>query len=409
MNYLQKKKLAFMSIVNSIKGFLLTVSKAPPLTLRNCVDTKSVISYSIRGNSVQSGTPTHENPVEVKSVGVYDEGTGKYKIPVVCSSKNLFNSDDWYNQLRKYATNTTYADAPWKGKDGERSYIAVSPATGTSNLKYKPIQFKEKTAYTLSFYGKIASQSNAIGIYYTDGTHDDIYVSGNSWKRYRKTSNPSKTISYIGTIWAYNQPLYYSDIQLEEGELTYYEPYRESVTTNILLDEPLRKVGDYYDYIDFETQKLVRRIYHEKITTVREMSSISGTYKIFLSTISKRPIYISAGGAQVWGAMSNKFKNAGDVLYTQLTGKSGVISTYLTSSWVYSVAYTFSDHEINTVAKAKTEIGDGFDVYYQLYTPIETDITLPVLPTIRGTTIYSIDTGANPSNMKVTYYSTSKE
>ena len=31
----------------------------------------------------------------------------------------------------------------------------------------------------------------------------------------------------------------YSDIQLEEGGLTDYEPYVEPVTTNIYLDEPL--------------------------------------------------------------------------------------------------------------------------------------------------------------------------
>ena len=386
MNYLQKKKLAFMSIVNQIKGFVRTVSGIPPLTLPDCVDNDSIINYTIDGNSIQDGTPTPETPVEVESVGektknlfnyadyttltnyngndisanwltidgdlfyikydyynggcwltptkqwelssgtytlsgkckdntikgnpnicycgvrwsddtrnaswgkinsndgewysfsytftisetkivkgVYlqdngaqaksaicftniqlEEGDfatdyepyGKYKIPVKCSGKNLFNSNDWYNQLIKYATNTLYS-APYKGKDGERSYIAVSPATGVSDLKYKPIKFKEKTAYTFSFYGKISSHSNAIGIYYTDGTKDTIYVGTNKWNRYKITSNPSKTISYIGTIWAYNTPLLYSDIQLEEGGLTDYEPYVEPTTTNIYLDEPL--------------------------------------------------------------------------------------------------------------------------------------------------------------------------
>ena len=69
MNYLQKKKLAFMSIVNSVKGFVRTVTGIPPLTLPDCVDGNSLINYNIQGNSIQNGTPTPETPVEVESVG----------------------------------------------------------------------------------------------------------------------------------------------------------------------------------------------------------------------------------------------------------------------------------------------------------------------------------------------------
>ena len=41
---------------------------------------------------------------------------------------------------------------------------------------------------------------------------------------------------------------------------TSFEPYISPVTTNIFLDEPLRKVGDYADYVDFEKQKIVRNV-----------------------------------------------------------------------------------------------------------------------------------------------------
>jgi hypothetical protein len=37
------------------------------------------------------------------------------------------------------------------------------------------------------------------------------------------------------------------------------EEYK-STTTNIFLDEPLRKVGDYADYIDFKNGKVVRKV-----------------------------------------------------------------------------------------------------------------------------------------------------
>ena len=69
MSYLQKKKLAFMSIVNQVKGFVRTVMGALPLTLKGCVDENSITDYKIYGQSVQDGEPTPDNPVEVESVG----------------------------------------------------------------------------------------------------------------------------------------------------------------------------------------------------------------------------------------------------------------------------------------------------------------------------------------------------
>ena len=59
-----------------------------------------------------------------------------------------------------------------------------------------------------------------------------------------------------------------SNIQIEVGDTaTAYEPYFEPMTTSIYLDEPLRKVGTYADYIDFENKKVVRNI------AVSELSS----------------------------------------------------------------------------------------------------------------------------------------
>lgn len=52
-----------------------------------------------------------------------------------------------------------------------------------------------------------------------------------------------------------------NQLMLELGETaTEYEPYRVPVTANIYLDEPLRKIGDYADYIDFKGQSVVRKV-----------------------------------------------------------------------------------------------------------------------------------------------------
>ena len=170
----------------------------------------------------------------------------------------------------------------------------------------------------------------------------------------------------------------------------------------------MRKVGDYADYIDFKNQKVVRNVCSEYITTVSKRGNLSGTYSVFISNISKTPIYLEAG-TYVWGAISNKFKKAEYAWYHNLVKQGGVISSYYTASQANCIAYTFSDSSINTVESAQQSIGDGFEVCYILYEPEETAITTPKLPTIQGTTIYSIDTTVQPSNMNVTYYATSKE
>ena len=49
-------------------------------------------------------------------------------------------------------------------------------------------------------------------------------------------------------------------IQIEKGSTaTSYEPYKGE-TKHIYLDAPLRKIGDYADYIDYKNQKVFRQI-----------------------------------------------------------------------------------------------------------------------------------------------------
>ncbi len=267
MIYLEKKKLAFMSIVNRIKGFVQSVSGTPPLTLYDCADNDSIINYTIEGNCVQDGEPSTDNPVEIQSVGDLviddtDEHYGKYKVPVV---------------------------------------------TGDSVI-------------------------------------------------------------------------------------------------NIYLDEPLRKAGDYADEIDFESSTIARHICSEFIDTVGSMSSLSGTYKIFMSDINHDP-YLTSNG-YVGYAISNMFKYT-IVGYNALRNYGGYIQSYKTSGGNNCVAYTFNDESITSIKAAQEKIGDGFEVCYVLAEPEISKIELPTLATNRGTVIYDIDTSIKP-NATVQYYSTSK-
>ena len=66
------------------------------------------------------------------------------------------------------------------------------------------------------------------------------------------------------------------------------------VVTNIYLDEPLRKIDEYADYIDFENKKVVRRIASEYLNTVNNASSYNDVYKKFLSNIKYEPLLFDA-------------------------------------------------------------------------------------------------------------------
>lgn len=88
MNYLQRKKLAFMSIVNKVKRFIKSISGVPPISLEDCVDSDSLIDYKLYGNSVQDGEPTPEAPVEVVSVG--EKTVNLLPYPYYESTKTLY-------------------------------------------------------------------------------------------------------------------------------------------------------------------------------------------------------------------------------------------------------------------------------------------------------------------------------
>ena len=228
MNYLQRKKRAFMSIVNSVKGFVRTIIGIPPLTLPNCVDGDSLINYKIYGNSVQDGTPSSDNPIEVKSVGEYDEETEKYKIPVVARGKNLLD-------YKTFASRNQSSFPLTINDDGSLEYV------GNHYIQASCSNLESGKTYSLNadifIDGEVDERVSTWRFLYSDGS-----LSGGAYIGKSLTVDSEKQAV---SIYVYGKPagvdyeLKMRNIQLEEGEATEYEPYHEPVTTNIYLDEPL--------------------------------------------------------------------------------------------------------------------------------------------------------------------------
>lgn len=393
MNYLQKKKLAFMSIVNRVKGFVRTAVGVPPLVLPDCVG-DNLINYTISGNSIQDGTPTPDNPVEIESVGEYDEATGKYKIPIKVRGKNLFdiskiigNQNIAVNDgVVSIYKNGITAEKPYTLKDYcpnlevGKTYII----SAKHNIKYEPYQrwYLVNTKVSWSF----DSISNLRTLTITQEHLDDIVV----W--YKDSDTESNQ------VW---------DIQVEEGAVaTDYEPYQEPTKTAIYLDEPLRKVGDVSDYIDFENGKVVRNI---------KTQYLDPNY----TSITKYT-WVNKVGVYFWGYLDNVYesipglsnRNAEFTANTQVATSMWLGIKNKNFFWIGILDYLgFVDDDTSTaIDKFRVWIADNPTyIYYPTSTPTEEPINLPQIPTFKGTTVLSPSTTVQPSSMSATYYSTSKE
>lgn len=526
MNYLQKKKLAFMSIVNQVKGFVRTVMGALPLTLEGCVDENSITDYKIYGQSVQDGEPTPDNPVEVESVGektknlinwdyllsdttitkvgdgyysetyyhqwgstselvkqlksvlkpdvtytlsrlcdlklqggstgnivIYNadglmvstgvweglksttftftqeqidsivgirvyfatqgigctvseiqltesdtvllyEPYGKYKIPVTVSGNNLFNEthasifENWTpvdnrSDMARYIMNLPI------GTYTARCNNLGLPTSANFSLK------KIKTnGSVLDVYKETFIRNGQVSDPFTISEGEYLYIS-----LYIEGSNSiSKNVGIIFKDWI-------NDFVICEGSYTSetmpeYEPYHEPITTNIFLDEPLRKVGNNADYIDFENGKVVRNVIVEKLDSSKKWTMYSDTQSDVLGFYYNNTILHAGGHCNILP------KHTSDIAYG---GQLQVNSECYYPAYQYIKIVFAKSRDVSSVATLKTYL-DSINAYAvcRLITPTESPITLPDIPTFKGTTILTADTTVQPSQGDIKYFSTQK-
>lgn len=370
-----------------------------------------LVSMKISGNSVQEEQPTLNMPVEIQSVGDYDETTGKYKIPLkIIGGKNLFIPTPWKTLVvNEGGINFQYLE-------DEDCFLLNGKAikTATYVQRYLPyaIPVAEGMRYSLrsTYVSGSISGTLAVG-YFGAGNTPTSY---NNWMNValsNKTTTSGATCiyKYINRFWFYIEKdvtfvNYKVKIQLELNKTsTEHQKYMKIL--NLYLDDPLRKIGDYADYLDYKNKKIIRKVKSEFLTNVNAKSANSDTYSIFLSDISNKPKMQT----EVFGlAMSNKFAQLAGNSYTELKDKGGYVCSYVTSSGLNKIAYSFNDTSITTLEQAQETIGDGFEVYYILDTPIKESINIPgdvpELKTDKGRNEFSVETLINPSDFKLNYW-----
>lgn len=387
MNLLSRRRALLMKLKKLIK----TIAGAVPLTLSGTTG-EPLVNYRLEGNSYQATTPTPEAPVEIESVGTLTDD-GKYKIPVVAQGKNLFdinntsnwNSDNYYYYPIYVGANKTIT-ASWDGDltTGQNFYLNIgnkSSQIGNGNAGGGQWLYHKTSTGLCRQYVNIKADSEGY-----------IYVN----------ISPYSTAS-LNRI---------KNLQIEYGStVTNYEPYKEPIITNIYLDEPLRKVGNYADYIDFANGKVVRNIgYSQMLSKYGLTQSASSNTTTTIATVYGSSPF---GKAKINTKGLGGFCNIGRVCYgSDLINSGSVFWGYNTNTVTFFGVPNALLNELgfeNSLEGVKSYIDyqnniTPIMIAFVLATPTEELIELPQLPTLQGTTVYTTDTTIQASKMKATYY-----
>ena len=208
---------------------------------------------------------TEDNSINEKDGLIIYEGSEElsyepygYKVPVKTTGKNLVDvsSDkNTYGYLNVDGSVISHSSIKYT------DYIAIPD--NTTNIVFSNMGSNGMSAPATCFYDK-----------------DKIFISGEAFGGLdTKTFKIPNNARYFRTCFRTS----YTEYMAEFGiDATDYEIYQETIT-NIYLDEPLRKVGDYADYIDLQTGKVVRNV--GKLTNIANLNwmAISNYYQAMLN------------------------------------------------------------------------------------------------------------------------------
>ena len=400
-NSLNVAKLIYNNIIVWFEKVLKTVT-GYPITLENSTG-DDLVDYKIYGNSVQNGEPTPENSVEVESVGDYDSSKNKYIVPIKIEGKNMLDYISNLNASKNGLTSVINDD----GTITTTGKPTSNWTQITSRIEITDILEDEET-YTVSKMGtqsKIYLEVRAVNI----ETNEITYYSGS---RTAKTFTVDKStykydtsiITNTVNLWGTEELTITEGYMLEKGDTsTEFEPYYEPKIYNIYLDEPLRKIGDYTDYIDFENKKVVRAIGKLDLSSVSwRMPATNDTNAVFCNLVNtvicdfKSDTEKSLCTHFTWKTKASGYQNAlnrGVGLYPYKDGN-------------YKYIYFVTPLEIASSKDGWVRFveGENMELYYILNEEKEEQIELPKIATNKGTNTTKINTNIEPSNMKVEYY-----
>jgi hypothetical protein len=342
-------------------------------------------ALKLYGKTEQDGTPTPDNPIELKSVG----DSGSFEVGVY--GKNLFdingNVNLWGHNGEHAGRNTV---------DGN----ILKAGTNASNTHAIGQKIKIGMDNTITFSAKLLSCGSGDGaqlaIYDGKNERQTIYIAPNGINQTYKITYTAKgeyLIFCFATFGGVGAE--FTDIQVEFGQATPYEPCNKQTLT---MPYTLRGVGDIKDEVDFTRGVKIQR-FEKVIFNGSENWTINGVKQGY------GLIWNNVGGDRTGFIPStivcDKLKAIGQgYLY------DGVEKYIIATNGMYSKIYIRIDETITTVELLKQWLSNNpITVVYPLATPIETPISESELNAYRqlmtnkgNTTILS------EADMEVDYY-----
>ena len=299
------------------------------------------------------------------------DNIGKYVVQVKATGKNILDISKL--EAGAYSTGLTQSSNTFSFK-----------RTGTKNTSSIFTKIKlEAGTYTIS--GNLTQSDGLNGGYGVYDLEKQEYLVNRSSSGIGTSTCtvPESKIYSLGFFCNYNSvegtQVTYSNIQLEyASSATTYEPYREA-TTNIYLDEPLRKVGDYVDYIDYANGKVVRNIKQINLSDLLWTKSENAFYSNVIDDVADE---------------INSTKIKSDKFTAQ--AKTTDNSIYINHKKVYVWNSSYSD-----ISQFKTIINNS-KLYYISTNQTEESISLPQIKTVEGTNYITVNTSTSASNLKIT-------
>lgn len=335
-------------------------------------------------NRAQTTTQQPYTLEEIKNMNQLEEGTeateyvpyGKYKIPIKVSSENLFDKN--MSQIG-YVDNYVRAN----GADASGNlWNTFTPYTGQDSRWYvtNPIKIKPNTVYNYSGF-----QTYNNPAYCFLGKDKSTIYNGAAIKGSGTFTTPAEA-AYI--IFSVSKEYVNTATIIEEPK-----------TFNIYLNEPLRKIGDVADYIDFKTGKVVRNIEHTVLsgsnmtwsTYDDVQEDVLGFYTSDLSNHSPM--------ARIY-SLSNRFERSDD----DIAHTGNLDANYETFYINVYFKIAISKERVTDLDTFKTWLEQNPTyVDYILESPVEENISLPELNTYEDYTKIEVLTETAPSKIEVEY------
>ena len=427
-NYLREKYQATAIKLADAEGVPCVMEYSKGKNLRN---------YEIYGNSVQNGTPSPDTPIEIQSVGdlvtdTASEYYGKYDVPITVRGKNLLPNSDWMSgnhsngfteqtevdYITEYTQNSiSFNLAAWKGVSSPRF---KKDSVKRIIFKINQNQINSDDGY-INFYITIQGyddNNNKVGsqAIYNNAVADTEYVFDFSTISISNLYKNSTQFSFciLARKNALSNLMVYDIAYYADTDTTEYEPYIGE-TKHIYLNEPLRKVGDYADYIDFKNQKVIRNIIRKSLTANTIYKKLNSVIRIgaydtsikqkydyhILSTTFNYIVSWTGNIECIFHHNGYNYHYYWSIYWNRLGLTYDGTNVYRTDD----TSQPLTDSEIISIANEwlSTLSDKDKEIYMILDTPTEEPISLPTLKTVKNTSIMSVDTSIQPSNIKTKY------